>query len=74
MIYCKAPLTVLQPATQGEIAHSKQTQTFGTYIQQQTNHIKCLLGMLKADKVDTEYWLKELNEGNVLIATNGSAA
>eukprot|EP00957_Ditylum_brightwellii_P031119 2357791-Ditylum_brightwellii.AAC.1 len=38
----------------------------------QQEYIQRLLGTLQADQVDVEYWLRELNAGNVTITADGT--
>eukprot|EP00957_Ditylum_brightwellii_P141925 10812826-Ditylum_brightwellii.AAC.1 len=50
------------------------TDPFEKYLEGQPDQVKQMLGNLMAAEIDVDYWIQELNSGNVTIATDGSVA
>eukprot|EP00957_Ditylum_brightwellii_P145989 11117013-Ditylum_brightwellii.AAC.3 len=73
--YCKDPLAQLQQQLENEAEEASQTDsTLKEYVKQQPGHAQRLLGTLKADEIDTTYWIDAINDNKVTITTNGSVA
>eukprot|EP00957_Ditylum_brightwellii_P176788 13466676-Ditylum_brightwellii.AAC.1 len=63
----------LQVQTQSDNA-STSISTFQFFIAQQPKHKHCLLGILKAEEVDSNYWINAITKGQITIVTDGSVA
>eukprot|EP00957_Ditylum_brightwellii_P074429 5655106-Ditylum_brightwellii.AAC.1 len=48
--------------------------TFHNYVTNLPDHVKRILGNLLDQQINVEYWMTQLQVGNVHIASNGSAA
>ena len=48
--------------------------TFYSYVTNLPDHIKRTLGNLLYQQINVEYWMTQLQEGNVSIASDGSVA
>eukprot|EP00957_Ditylum_brightwellii_P070923 5389226-Ditylum_brightwellii.AAC.1 len=53
---------------------STSTSTFQSFIAQQPKYAQRLLGTLKAEEVDPDYWINAITKGQITIATDRSVA
>eukprot|EP00957_Ditylum_brightwellii_P203698 15335827-Ditylum_brightwellii.AAC.1 len=75
LLVCRAPVAIVQQ--QVELDTNQVTNTYTTfhaYLTTQPHHVKHLLGTLLDNNIDTDYWIKALNDNKVTIATDGSVA
>eukprot|EP00957_Ditylum_brightwellii_P145910 11111071-Ditylum_brightwellii.AAC.1 len=73
-VYCKAPLPHAVTLHDGLMATNVGTQTFAAFLVKQLHHVQQLLGNLRVEDVDVDYWINAINAGAVMIAKDGSVA
>eukprot|EP00957_Ditylum_brightwellii_P089684 6829649-Ditylum_brightwellii.AAC.1 len=75
LLVCSAQInnTHLQVQARSDSA-STSISTFQSFIAQQPKHVQRLLGTLKAEEVDPNYWINAITKGHVTIAMDGSVA
>jgi hypothetical protein len=75
LLVCRESMNILQEQIRAQTEQAASCQgTLHKFIANQPDHIKWLLETLQSEQIDPSFWIQALNNGKVIITTNGSDA